>query len=112
MPLNNTSKFLLVVISCLFVVGLTFTSAQQKQPEIFAEVDGDPIYKLLPPDAIPAIMNPKYYTGKTANHQMYENEPVIGLVIHGEARAYSLWQLDAHEIVNDFVGDTPIAVTW
>jgi hypothetical protein len=34
------------------------------------------------------------------------------LIVGGEARAYSLWQLDAHEIVNDEVAGTAIAVTW
>jgi hypothetical protein len=28
------------------------------------------------------------------------------------AKAYSLWQLDHHEIVNDTLGDVPIATTW
>jgi len=43
---------------------------------------------------------------------MSEDEMVIGVLLHGEARAYSLWQLDAHEIVNDQVGDVKFAVTW
>jgi hypothetical protein len=36
----------------------------------------------------------------------------MGLVTQGEAKAYSLWHLDAHEIVNDVIGDIPIAVAW
>jgi hypothetical protein len=34
------------------------------------------------------------------------------VVLGGEARAYSLWQLDAHEIVNDQIAGTAIAATW
>ena len=30
----------------------------------------------------------------------------------GQARAYSAWHLDHHEIVNDRIGKTAIAVTW
>jgi hypothetical protein len=37
---------------------------------------------------------------------------VIGLVIGGEARAYPLRILHWHEIVNDTMGATPVAVTY
>ena len=51
-------------------------------------------------------------TGDAANAQMSPEEPVLGVAIGNDAHAYSLWQLDAHEIVNDIVGDVPIAATW
>jgi hypothetical protein len=57
-------------------------------------------------------MDPVYVRHQEAKQQMSPDEPVMGLILEGEKRAYSLWQLDAHEIVNDQVGDTPIAVTW
>jgi hypothetical protein len=37
---------------------------------------------------------------------------VIGVVGEHERRAYSTWQLDRHEIVNDTFEGRPIAVTW
>jgi len=74
--------------------------------------DGEPMYTVLPPNAIPAIMVPEFVSGADAAKQMLPQEPVLGVVIGGEARAYSAWQLDAHEIVNDTVGDAAIAVTW
>lgn len=43
---------------------------------------------------------------------MRDDEPVIGVVVDGVARAYSTWFLDHHEIVNDTFGDEPVAVTW
>jgi hypothetical protein len=43
---------------------------------------------------------------------MAPEEPVFGLVVGDEARAYSLWQLDRHEIVNDRVGGIAFAATW
>ena len=103
--------------TCNFIVILLvmFFSAAQSQrdaPEIYDTVDGDPIYRLLPPNAIPAILDPEYVSGEEADQQMQDHEPVMGLVIDGRAMAYSLWQLDAHEIVNDVVDGTPIAVTW
>jgi len=43
---------------------------------------------------------------------MAPDEPVLGVSLDGEAKAYSLWQLDSHEIVNDSLAGTAIAVTW
>ncbi len=37
---------------------------------------------------------------------------VIGVEIGGEARAYPIGLLGAREMVNDWVGDVPILVTW
>lgn len=39
-------------------------------------------------------------------------DPVIGVVFGGQARAYPLRFMDFHEVVNDTVGDVPIAVVW
>lgn len=77
-----------------------------------AVIEGDTLYKLLESDAIPAISNPVYVQGEDAAAQMSDSEPVMGVIINGEAHAYSLWQLDHHEIVNDYFGETPVAVTW
>ena len=68
----------------------------------------------LPPDAIPAVTNPVFLTRKQADSRMLDDEPVLGLVDpeSGQAKAYSLWQFDHHEIVNDRLGGKPIAVTW
>jgi len=30
----------------------------------------------------------------------------------GQAKAYSTWHLDRHEVVNDYIGETAIAATW
>ena len=44
---------------------------------------------------------------------MLPDEPVLGVVGQdGTAVAYSAWQLDGHEIVNDVVDGVPIAATW
>ena len=69
---------------------------------------------VLPPDAIPALAKPVFLSRAQADPLMLEDEPVLGLVepVSGQAKAYSLWQLDHHEIVNDRLGDKPIAVTW
>jgi hypothetical protein len=106
--LSNQIAVLLIVL--IFLVSLLHS--QGGNPEIYDTIDGDPIYRLLPPNAIPAILNPEYVSGEEADNQMQDTEPVLGLIMNGRAMAYSLWQLDAHEIVNDVVNDVPIAVTW
>lgn len=63
-------------------------------------------------DGIPSIDNPKFINASQANSQYTSNELVIGVEIDGDARAYSVPFLSSHEIVNDTVGGTPIAVTW
>lgn len=72
------------------------------------------IVTLLPKDAIPAILEPavRFVTGEEADAQMQPTDRVIGLSIGGDHRAYSTAQLSSHEIVNDTVGGTPVAVTW
>lgn len=69
---------------------------------------------VLAPDAIPALSQPVFVIRQEAEKWMADDEPVLGLVdpVTGQAKAYSLWHLDRHEIVNDKIGGKPIAVTW
>ena len=77
------------------------------------EVDGAMMYNVLPVDAIPAILEPKFVSGKKADRIMRSDEQVIGIVgPGGTAVAYSTWHLDRHEIVNDVVDGVALAVTW
>ncbi len=103
----------LIVVVALIGLALTIPAkAQRPKPEVVATIGGDDIYQVLPVGAIPAIDDPSFVSGAAANAQMSPGEPVLGIVLHGEARAYSLWQLDAHEIVNDEIKGTAIAATW
>lgn len=70
------------------------------------------IVTLLGRDGIPAILNPQFVQGDVAE-QMYEpDEPVLGISIDGDHRAYSIPFLSSHEIVNDTVGGKHVAITW
>ncbi len=74
-------------------------------------VDLDEIFSGGPPkDGIPSIDEPIFVP--VAEAELPANEPVIGLVIEGDARAYPLRILIWHEIVNDVVGGVPVAVTF
>ncbi len=64
-----------------------------------------------PKDGIPSIDNPKFVSAAEAAF-VSDSDIVIGLEINGEAKAYPLFILVWHEIVNDHVGGTPVAVTY
>lgn len=100
---------------CVLMAGLlalTSFAAERQGPEVVATLGGEDVYQLLPVGAIPAIDDPEFVSGSDADRQMQSDEPVLGVVVGDEARAYSLWQLDAHEIVNDELGGSAIAATW
>ncbi len=63
-------------------------------------------------DGIPSIDDPVYIPQSEAGEWLQEREPVLVLEIDGDVRAYPLQILLFHEIVNDDVGDTPVAVTY
>ena len=101
----------------------TSTSVIQSDPGVselqLMETDGVkhliPLDKIKgggpPKDGIPSIDNPVFADG--ANSQfMSDSDTVIGLEINGEAKAYPLFILVWHEIVNDRVGGTPVSVTY
>jgi len=64
-----------------------------------------------PMDGIPSIDNP-VFADLQGSYFMSDSDTVIGLEINGEAKAYPLFILVWHEIVNDNVGGTPVAVTY
>lgn len=65
----------------------------------------------VPRDGIPPIDNPIFDSVETAR-DLSDHSPVIALEIAGEARAYPLEVMTRHEIVNDVVGELPVAVTF
>lgn len=75
------------------------------------DLRGSPLYIVLEPEAIPSIDEPRFVSAAEATF-LQEDEPVLGVFDGNVAKAYSIWQLDHHEIVNDMLGDTPIAATW
>ena len=64
-----------------------------------------------PKDGIPSIDNP-VFADISDSHFMSDSDTVIGLEINGEVKAYPIFILVWHEIVNDYVGGTPVSVTY
>ncbi len=66
--------------------------------------------QILPRGGIPAVFSPKYVPASEAH--INKDTYVLGVVINGQARAYSLNLLNHHEIVNDKIGNTAFAAVW
>jgi hypothetical protein len=64
-----------------------------------------------PKDGIPSIDDPAFVAVAEADG-LAPDEPVMSLSVGGEARAYPVRILMWHEIVNDVVAGTPVAVTY
>jgi hypothetical protein len=64
-----------------------------------------------PKDGIPSIDEPKFVKSSKAEF-VSDDDLVIGIDINGEQKAYPLFIMVWHEIVNDNVGEIPVAVTY
>ena len=99
-------------LACLVSIALQSSAQERKKPPNEL-IDGDPMYSVIPMDTIPSIDNPVFAPAEEASSWMMPDELVMGVLdAQGNARCYSTWHLDHHEIVNDVVGDVPIAAVW
>ncbi len=62
-------------------------------------------------DGIPALDNPAMLSAAEAGY-LSPAEPVFGIEINGDARAYPLRILDWHEMANDVVGGVPVSIAY
>jgi hypothetical protein len=83
------------------------THATEKEAE---ETLPPGVVQLLPRGAIAAIFDPQFVSADEAD--LPDSAWVFGVIINGEAHAYSLTLLNSHEIVNDVFGELPVAATW
>jgi hypothetical protein len=62
-------------------------------------------------DCIPSIDRPRFVAAAEAKH-IRDDDIVMAFELAGEARAYPVFILNYHEIVNDVIGGRPVAVTY
>lgn len=75
------------------------------------QVPPDEIRSIIGRDNIPSIDDPSF-VHVSAETTLPGREPVISLVVGGEARAYPLRIMMWHEIVNDVIAGVPVTVTY
>jgi hypothetical protein len=95
---------IVVSLMLVFACGLLATaeSADHKERPV--------IHTVLPKDAISAILKPEFVPATEA--EVADDATMIGVVLGGDARAYSAMLLNTHEIVNDTIARKPVATTW
>ena len=81
------------------------------QPHTEADFDRH-ARRAVPRDAFPVLTDPPMATAAQGDARLDDEDRVLGVVIAGEARAYPLRVMGRHELVNDTLGGTPIAVSW
>jgi hypothetical protein len=62
-------------------------------------------------DGIPALDNPTMIAAAKADY-LNADDPVFGVEINGDARAYPLRIANWHEMVNDVVGGVPVSLAY
>jgi hypothetical protein len=62
-------------------------------------------------DGIPALDNPQMVAADAASY-LNPDDPVFGVEINGDARAYPLRIANWHEMVNDVVGGLPVSLAY
>ena len=85
---------------------------EERPPPPSNDIQGSPLFHVLAKDEIQAVFDPEFVSGEEADAQMRPDEPILGVFNGTAAHAYSVWQLEDHEVVDDVLGDTPIAATW
>ncbi len=75
---------------------------QRDLPESFEQI--------IPRGRIAAIDDPQFVPAAEAS--IADDSVVLGVVIDGQARAYSIRLLNTHEVVNDAIGETNFAAVW
>jgi hypothetical protein len=81
-------------------------------PEVFSEESYDREgMRAAAKDAFPVLDHPEMAAAEDAQ-AIDPDEPVIGLFLGGEARAYPISVMGGVELVNDTCGEVPVAVSW
>jgi Protein of unknown function (DUF3179) len=69
-------------------------------------------FTLLKPDGFPLNVDPEIVSADEAG--LGDDDMILGVVVNGEARAYPVNYMNGphNEVVNDTLGDQPIAPSW
>lgn len=79
-------------------------------PSVPADTLPEGVEQILPRGKIAAISDPQFVSAAEAD--ISDDAWVLGVVVEGEAKAYSLNLLNRHEVVNDRSGNVAFAAVW
>ncbi len=65
-----------------------------------------------PKDGIPSLNNPQFVSAQQGDKFLMSWDRILGVEYNGVAKAYPIKILNWHEVVNDSIGNKPIAVSW
>ncbi len=65
-----------------------------------------------PKDGIPSLTTPQFVSAQQGDKFLMSWDRVLGVEYNGVVKAYPIKILNWHEVVNDSIGDKPIAVSW
>ncbi len=68
------------------------------------------VEQIIPRGRIAAVVDPTFVPADEA--EIADDAWILGVVVEGRARAYSLNLLNSHEVVNDRIGETSFAAVW
>lgn len=68
------------------------------------------VEQIIPRGTLAAVFDPVLVPAEKSG--LPDDAWILGVVIDGEAHAYSLNLLNHHEVVNDRIGDHPFAAVW
>ena len=97
---HSRSIVIFIVVASLGVFAMAYP-----QEDSMSEFE-----QILDRGRIASIDEPEFVSAAAAG--IADDAWVLGVVVDGEARAYSLSLLNSHEIVNDEVAGQPIAAVW
>jgi hypothetical protein len=75
-------------------------------------IDTDRLLQGQVPDGIPSIDRPQFVRVEAADEWLTDDEALVIIEIDGDVRGYPVQILIWHEIVNDVVGEVPVAITY
>ena len=99
--MTRISKITLLVAAAIASTGAVLPATEEPPPGV---------EQILPRGRIAAVFEPEFVPAAEA--KMPDDAWVLGVVMDGQAHAYSLNLLNRHEIVNDRIGETAFAAVW
>ncbi len=112
--MTTTRLLIATALAAVLLISVTSKAEAQRRQMTETVIGGHTMYTLLEPGAIPAIFDPTFLRASDNRAERLHDldEPMIAVTANGIAKAYSTKYLDHHEVVNDSISGSAIAITW